>query len=53
MFSSEQKLAVTLCVAIGAPTSGCIQSNRSARAFEFAVRYTKSEEKVCVLDRNP
>jgi len=23
------------------------------RDFEFAVRYTKGEEKVCVLDRNP
>jgi len=21
--------------------------------FEYAVRYTKGEEKVCVLDRNP
>jgi len=33
--------------------SGCIQSNRLAHAFNFAVRYTKGEEKVCVLDRNP
>jgi len=33
--------------------SGCIQSNRLARAFEFDVRYTKGEEKLCVLDRNP
>jgi len=32
--------------------SGGIQSNRLARAFDFAVRYTKGEEKVCVLDRN-
>jgi len=41
-----------MCVAIGAPNSGCIQSNNLARAFNFAVRYTKGEEKVCVLDRN-
>jgi len=33
--------------------SGCIQSNRLALAFDFSVRYTKGEEKVCVLDRNP
>jgi len=41
------------CVAIGAPNSACIQSNRFARAFDFVVRYTKGEEKVCVLDRKP
>jgi len=23
------------------------------RDFDFAVRYTKGEDKVCVLDRNP
>jgi len=33
--------------------SGCIQLNCLARAFDFAVRYTKGEEKVCVLDCNP
>jgi len=38
---------------IGAPNSGYIQSNRLARAFDFDVRYTKGEVKVCVLDRNP
>jgi len=36
------------CVAIGATNSGCIQSaNCLARAFDFAVRYTKGEER-CV-----
>jgi len=29
----------------------CIQSNRLASAFHFGMRYTKGEEKVCVLDR--
>jgi len=37
---------VVIYVAIGAPYSGCIQSNRLARAFEFAARYIKGEEKV-------
>jgi len=39
-----------MCVTIGAPTSGCIQPNSLACAFDFAVRYTKGEEKV--LDHN-
>jgi len=29
------------------------QSNSLARAFDFAVRYTKGEKKVCELDRKP
>jgi len=35
------------------PYSVCIQSNRLARAFDFVPRYTKGEEKICVLDSNP
>jgi len=36
----------------GAPNStlAASQSNYLARAFDFAERYTKGEEKVCVLE---
>jgi len=30
--------------------SGCIQTNRLARAFAFVLSYTKGEEQACVLD---
>jgi len=60
MFSLWQKLSLAyksksfpFTYEIGAPNSGYIQSNRLASAFDFAVRYTKGEEKVCVPDRNP